>query len=99
MDPQLKENILNAFGLTGLPPEQQDEMVAKIGATVFQGVLVKALETMSAADQKTLEAKLKDAGESPEAVLSAMQETIPDFAALVQTETERLAEESRRILG
>jgi hypothetical protein len=99
MDPQLKENILNAFGLSGLPPEQQDEIVAKIGSTIFQGVLVKALETMSATEQKDLEARLKEAGDAPDAVLAAMKDIIPNFAELVQEETTRLAEESRRILG
>lgn len=99
MDQQLKDTILSAFGLSGLSPEQQDEMVGKIGGTIFQGVLVKALQTMQAGEQKELELRLETAGDDPEAILRAMHDTIPDFNGLVQEETMRLADESRRILG
>lgn len=99
MDPQRKAHILTAFGLADLPQEEQDEMIGKIGSTVFQGVLVRALETMKPKERKELEAKLEEAGGNAEAVLAAMQATIPDFNGLVQEETARLAEESRRILS
>jgi hypothetical protein len=99
MDPNLKAKILNEFGLTGLPPKEQDETVTKIGGAVFKGVLVRALGQMDAKAQKRFEEALKEAGDSPEALLAALRDSVPNFSELVQTEVSLLAEESRRILS
>lgn len=92
MDPKLKETIVKQLGLENLSPDKQNEAIERIGKIIFQGTLMKILQTMNAEDQKELEQKL-GAAKSEEDIMSFLKEKVPNLEMLVQEEAKRFKEE------
>ena len=97
MDTTVKaEEMMNAiveeWGLQSFPPEQQMEMVDKIGDLVYQSVLLKAVDMLDEAGEAEFDALVDMPGTDAPKVLEFFGKHIPDFDALVAGEVKNIKE-------
>jgi Protein of unknown function (DUF5663) len=103
MDPKLKAQILNEFGLGALPQAEQDAALEKVGGMIFQGVFMRCAEALPEDKQKELSAMITGSGASaptdPQALFTFLSTNVPDFENIMKSEVTRFKEESARIMG
>jgi hypothetical protein len=95
----MADNFITELGLDKLPPEKQQELFAKIGEVIFQGVLIRVLDEMKPAEQKKLKAFLEVTGEDGEKIIKYLEENVPDFNQLVEAEVEKFKKESYNLIN
>ncbi len=86
---QNQKDLMVALGLDNLPEEEQVELYSRIGGVIFQGVLIRAIESMSDEEQDKLDAFLGEHPEDPEALMGYLQEHVQNFESLVEDEVSR----------
>lgn len=97
MDP-LQTSIMTAFGFDKLPAEQQAELFARVGAVLFQGILIRAIEGMSDAEQDALDAFLTAHPDDAEALMGYLREHVDGFDALAADEAARFRASATELL-
>ncbi len=80
---------MTEFGFDKLPEQQQKELYERIGTLLFQGITLRALETMSDEQQDALDKYLGEHPEDPEALMKYLQENVPDFDKIAADEVAR----------
>jgi len=88
MDP-LQNDIMTALGFDKLPEEEQKGLYERIGGVLFQGILIRALETMSEDEQDAFDAFLGEHPDDPAAMLAYLREHVAEFDALTESEVAR----------
>lgn len=88
MDPN-QQNIMTQLGFDKLPVEKQEELYKRIGVVLFQGIMLRALESMSDEEQDKLDAFLGEHPEDPDALMGYLRQNVTDFDALVADEVAR----------
>lgn len=94
----IQNNIKNALDLDSLPPEEQQEIILRVGALIYQNVLIRVLETMEEADQDEFE-KLLDMGAKPEEVFSFLKNKVKDFEKIIDEEATKFKDKSSHIMS
>ncbi len=92
------KNIIKILGIDALPVEQQKEAMEKLGAIVYQEVMLRVLDIMSDEDKNAFEA-LIEKNPDPEAMFAYLAEKVPNIDQIVAEEAESLREESAEILA
>lgn len=95
---KINNNIIKILGIDTLPVEQQKDMMEKLGAIVYQEVMLRALDLMTEEDKDAFEKVISENGD-PEAMFSFLAEKIPNIEAIVTEESEKLREESANIMS
>ena len=94
----IQKNISDALDLSALPPEEQEEIIQRVGALVYQNVLTRALEVMPESDQNDFE-KLLDRNAGPEEIFMFLKNKVPDFEKMIVEEAEKLKNKTSSIMG
>ncbi len=95
---QVNDNIIKILGIDVLPIEQQKEAMEKMGALVYQEVMLRVLDVMSEEDKDAFE-KLLSENPNPEAMFAFLDEKVPNIDAIVSEEAEKIREESAEIMN
>lgn len=97
MDP-LQTNIMTSLGFDKLPETEQADLYNRIGAVIFQGVVIRALEEMPEEEQDALDKFLGEHPEDPSALLGYLREHAANFDDLVESEVARFKASAMEIM-
>ena len=89
---QLSKNIITEWSLEELSPQEQIDVVERLGRLIYQALLVRSLDILSHMEQDELDALLDIDTTTPEDVLAFLQKKIPTFHFLLKEEIENLKE-------
>lgn len=95
---EINKNIVVTLGINKLPVEQQKEAMERLGAIVYQEVMIRALEILSEEDKDEFE-KIIEKDASPDNLLDFLATKIPNLEDIVKEEAEKLIDESKEIIG
>jgi hypothetical protein len=95
---KINDNIIKTLGIDVLPEEQQKETMEKLGAIVYQEVMLRVLDLMSEEDKDEFE-KLIAVNQDPEAMFTYLAEKVPNIDDIAKEEAEKLKNESADILS
>lgn len=88
---QIREKVLEYLGIQYAPKEKQDEVLAKLGETSVQKILIALLERLDSAGQIEYDALL-ERGASPEEMDAFLRERVPDYEEVVKKTMDDLME-------
>jgi len=94
----INKNIIEILGISSLPPEEQKEAMEKLGAIVYQEVMLRVLDDMNDADKSAFES-LIEKNPDPEAMFAFLKEKVPNIEEIVKEEAESIRDESAEILS
>lgn len=94
----INKNIIEVLGINTLPVEQQKEAMERLGAIVYQEIMLRVLEIMNDEDKDEFE-KLIEKNPDPEALFSFLEEKVPNLNQIATEEAESLRSESAEILS
>lgn len=77
---------MRELGIDLLPPEEQEEAFAKIGAIIFQKVMLRALEILDEKDQQEMDRVLAANPENGVAIFEFLQKKIPGLEGMIREE-------------
>jgi len=95
---QINKNIVLTLGINTLPVEKQKEAMERLGAIVYQEVMLRALDILTEEDKDEFE-KLIEKDPNPEIMFDFLLGKIPNFEEIVKEEAEKLREESVEIIS
>lgn len=88
MDP-MQQTIMTELGFDKLPEAEQAELYKRIGAVLFQGIVLRALEAMTNDEQNAVDAFIGEHEDDPEALMGYLREHLADFDKLASDEVAR----------
>ncbi len=94
----IQKNITHALDIEGLSPEEQQEIILRVGGIIYQNVLMRVMETMSDTDQDEFE-KLLDNNAAPEDVFTFLNEKVPDFEKIIDEEAKKFNDKASHIMS
>lgn len=94
----IQKNIVNALQLENLPPEEQQEIIIRIGTVIYQNVLMRVMEVMTEKDQDEFE-KLLDKNANPEDIFAFLKDKIKDFEKIIDEEAIKFRDKSDNIMN
>jgi len=94
----INKNIVLTLGINTLPIEQQKEAVERLGAIVYQEVMLRVLDILTEEDKDEFE-KIIEKDPNPETVFSFLSDKISNLDEIVKEEAEKLREESAEIIS
>ena len=89
----LSKEIIKEWNLSNLPEPKRKEAVERIGRIMYQAILVRSLDILSADEQIELDSLLDNDSTTPEDTLKFLQSKIPTFDKLVTEERRNLKED------
>ena len=89
----LSKDIIKEWNLASLPESKRKEVVERIGKIMYQAILVRSLDILSADEQTELDSLLDKDSTTPEDTLNFLKEKIPTFDKLVAEERKSLKED------
>lgn len=95
---EINNNIIKILGIDTLPKDKQTEAIERLGAIVYQEVMLRVLEDMKEEDKDAFE-KLVEKTPDPESIFAFLAEKVPDIDKIIIEEAEGLREESKEILS
>ena len=95
---EINNNIIKILGIDALPEAEQKEAMEKLGALVYQEVMLRVLDIMSEEDKDAFE-KLIEKNPDPEIMFAYLSEKVPNIDTIVSEEAQKLREESANIMG
>jgi hypothetical protein len=95
---EINKNIVIALGINNLPVEKQKEAMERLGAIVYQEVMLRVLDILSEEEKDEFE-KLIEKDQNPETMFDFLSSKIPNFEGIVIEEAEKLREESAEIIS
>lgn len=98
MYPQINNNIITTLGINTLPVEQQKEAMEKLGAIVYQEVMLRVLDILSDEDKDAFE-KVIAANPDPENMFDFLASKVPNLDEIVNEEATKLRDESAEIMS
>lgn len=94
----INNNIIKILGIDTLPVEQQKDAMEKMGAIVYQEVMLRALDIMSEEDKDAFE-KIIEKNPDPEIMFTFLSTKIPNINEIVNEEAEKFRNESADIMS
>ncbi|MFA7000355.1 MAG: DUF5663 domain-containing protein [Candidatus Paceibacterota bacterium] len=94
----INKNIVLTLGINTLPIEKQKETMERLGAIVYQEVMLRVLDILSEEDKDAFE-KLIEKDPNPENIFGFLSEKITNLDEIVKEEAEKLREESAEIIS
>ncbi|MDQ3075738.1 MAG: hypothetical protein M3Q34_01270 [bacterium] len=95
---EIRDNIIELFGIDKLPEEQQEETIAQIGKIIFQAVLVRVLPLLEDEEMAEYD-KLLESSPSPDELLSFFFDKVPGFLEIIAEESRNFQSEAESILN
>ncbi|MDE2399479.1 MAG: hypothetical protein KGL67_00480 [Patescibacteria group bacterium] len=94
----IQKNITSALDLNKLPLQEQQEIIMRVGAIIYQNVLMRVLETMSESEQDEFE-KLLDSNAKPEEVFAFLKNKVENFEEIIDEEAFKFKTKSDNIMS
>jgi hypothetical protein len=94
MEEILNKNIIKELGLDGLPEEEQEKAMLKIGEIIFKGVMVRVLQELNDKEAKEFEELISNKPDDQEAILNFLQKKVPNLDEITNEEVARFKQES-----
>jgi hypothetical protein len=93
----IQKNISKVLELENLPLEERQEVILRVGALIYQNVLMRAMEIMTEKDKDEFEEMLdKNAG--PEDIFSFLSERVKNFEKIIEEEAVKFKNKSSSIM-
>ena len=89
----ITNTITAEWGIDQFTPEEQLDILERVGALVYQAILVRASESLVDIDKVEFELMLGEEGQNPEDVLLFLDKKIPHFSEIIQEETQKVKKE------
>jgi len=93
----IQNNIKNVLDLGSLPPEEQEEIILRIGGIIYQNVLIRIMELMGEKDQDEFE-ELLDRNAAPEEIFSFLKSRVKDFEKIIEEEAIKFKDKASNIM-
>ena len=90
MDEQLKKKIIDDFGLSKMPAEEQDKFIEKIGNMLFEAVIERSIDNMDKEAMTDFDEVISNAGEDYQKVITFLSQRVEGFKEIVSEEMARL---------
>lgn len=94
----INKNIVVTLGINTLPVEKQKEAMERLGAIVYQEVMLRVLDILSEEDKDEFE-KIIEKNPDPENLFEYLINKVPNLDQIVKEEAEKLREEATEIIG
>ncbi len=88
----LKTKLVQTLGLHGSSPEVQSQIIVEIAQAADEKIML-ALDELMTEEQLNQVQTMKDAGESPDAIIEWVEKSIPDYPTLLSLTMQDLADE------
>jgi len=95
---QINNNIIVTLGINTLPIEQQKEAMEKLGAIVYQEVMLRVLDILSEEEKNQFE-KIIEVDPDPEIMFTFLGEKVPNLDQIVNEKAQKLRDEASDILS
>ena len=95
---EINKNIVLTLGINTLPVEQQKEAMERLGAIVYQEVMLRVLDILSEEDKDSFE-KLIGENPDPEVLFGFLSGKVSNLDEIVKDEAEKLRKESAEIIN
>lgn len=95
---KINKSIVEILGISSLPEEKQKDALEKLGAIVYQEVMLRVLDIMTETDKDEFE-RLIEKDPSPETMFTFLAQKVPNLDEIVIEEAKSLQEESAQILN
>ena len=93
----IQKNISEVLELENLLPEERQEILLRVGAVIYQNVLMRVMEIMTEEDQDEFE-KLLDNKGKPEEIFTFLKNKVPDFEKIIEEESIKFRNKSSNIM-
>lgn len=97
MDSELRKALVQELGLQALSEEEQNSAIERIGAVIFQNVLMRTYSTLPPETQTELEAIMADTTK-PETLFAFLQTKVPDLDAMIKEEVIKFKAEATSVM-
>lgn len=97
-DIKMHSALIKALHIEALDEVKQIEMIESMGAIIYQGAIMKALDTING-DQLTEFEKLTDKNPAPDQIFAFFREKIPNFDDLIQEEATQFIADGDNIMS
>jgi len=94
----IQKNIESTLELENLPPEERQEIILRVGALIYQNVLMHVMEVMKEEDQDEFE-KLLDKNTGPEDIFMFLKDKVKDFEKIIEEEALKFKNKASRIMN
>jgi len=95
---EINKNIVVTLGINTLPVEKQKEAMERLGAIVYQEVMLRVLDILSEEDKDEFE-KIIEKNPDPDILFEYLINKVPNLEQIVKEEAENLREEASEIKG
>jgi len=93
----IQKNIESALELENLSPEERQEIILRVGAIIYQNVLMRVMEVMKEEDQDEFE-KLLDKNAGPEDIFVFLKDNVKDFEKIIEEEALKFKNKASGIM-
>lgn len=94
----IQKNIENVLELDELPAKEQQEILLRVGAIIYQNVLMRVMETMTDGDTDEFE-KLLDNNAKPEEIFSFLKNKVENFEEVIEEEAKKFKDKTNNIMS
>ena len=94
----IQQNIISALELDKLTHEERQETIIRVGALIYQNVLMRVMEMMTEADQDEFE-KMLDNNAKPEEIFMFLKNKVSDFEKIIDEEANKFKDKSASIMS
>lgn len=94
----IQNNIKNALELDKLPPEEAQEIILRVGALIYQNVLMRVMEIMTETDQDEFEKLLDNDGKADE-IFSFLKQKVENFEKIIEEEAIKFRDKASNIMS
>jgi len=91
MDTTIINQIITALGLTDLSPEENADIVDRIGTVAIEDILTRATDALPE-DKQDAYMQLLDTNPDPDTLFAFFEQHIPTFDDIVQTTIDDIAQ-------
>lgn len=101
MDESIKIDLVRELGLDKLSPAEQEKALLGIGDSVFQSVLMRVVDTLSADGRRELEVVLEDPAKqnNPDALYAFLKGKVPELDSIVAEEIAAFKKDATDTMG
>ncbi len=94
----IEQNIKNALNLDKLSPQEQQDIILRVGTLIYQNVLMRVMELMNEEQEDEFE-KLLDANASPESIFEFLKKAAPSLEIIIGEEAAKFRDRSSNIMN
>jgi len=94
----IQNNIIKDLELDKLTPQEQEEILVRIGSVIYQNVLMRVLDTMEDKDQDEFE-KLLDKNASSEEIFNFLNSKNKNFEQIINEESNKFNNKASDIMS